>query len=191
MENLTLLNKKDFSLKDVFGISYLSENNYDELKSNYQELQTLKESCLEEITEYICENNSQKRFSLDSWKIELLLLPSPSHIKETEFKTFYNLQELSFLKLLKQISSDTYQLTESDYSLLYYYIPNRLTIESLVTKSANGILSLDYNTLNVLYRLIIKRTIPIGHNIKNYERLCYKLGLSKYATGPNLELKAS
>lgn len=191
MENVYLLKPKDISLKELFGESYLSSNNCDELKNNYQELQAIKEACLEEITEYICDNNPNKRFALESWKLELLLLTSPSQIKENDFQTYYNFKELSFIKLLKQISGGTHQMSDSDFELLYYYIPNRLTIEELITKSKYDILSLDYNTLNILYRLIIKRTIPIGHNIKNYERLCYKLGLSKYQQGPNLELKAS
>lgn len=191
MENISLLIPDYSSLKELFGVTYLSQNNCEELKNNYQELLNIKDACLKEISEFIKENNSSRMFSLESWKLELLLLKNPSPSSNENFKTYYNLQELTFIRLLKQIATGTYEITEEDYKLLYYYIPNRLSIEQLITNSTYDILNLDLNTLKVINRITTQRNIPIGHNIRNYERLSYKLGLSKYPIGPNLELKAS
>ncbi len=179
------------NLRDIFGSSYIVLNNYDELSRNYQELLTLRNRKLNDITNFIAKDNSKAEFYLESWEIDLLLLtPFPGkEDSKMKYYTYYCFKKLDFIKLLKGISTGSHELTQDEYDLLYRFIHNRLEIEKMISSSKDGTIAFNLHTIKVLWNLITSRQLTFGHNIKAYERLCNKLNLSKYQNGPHLELK--
>ncbi len=167
-------------LQEIFGKVYTSFIPQEDLLANYKVLLAEKQNLLIRLSTI-----KESRVSLESWEIDLLLLPE---LKDSEFPQYFSLEELKLIEIFKKAAYQPEIITKEEQEKLYGIIRNRSKIEEILNTSGNG-LSLDNQTLEILISLINKRKLTVGKTIELYEELCVKLGLSKAKQSKKLEYK--
>ncbi len=184
--------EKQSVLTDFLGNVYISNNNIDEATKNYSFLLEEKIKLISYL-HTIIQNESD--VTLEQYQLDLLLLNSTPITYDDQnniinYPTYYSIEELTLIDILKKISYNPESIIQEEYELLYRFFKNRLLIDNMLRSSGNG-LRISSNLLSKLLKLFSTKRTTIGKNIKNYESLCKSLSLVKPSTNYKLEYKAT
>lgn len=168
-------------LREVLGNVYVSQKQ-EEIVYNYSFLLREKKTILNKIRNVLM-LDEDTTITLEDWHLDLLQLQSDIIIFDSnnnviEYPTYYSLEQLTIIRILKKTSYNPDKLTAQEIELLIKFFKNRKLVEDILAASGNG-LKLNKRALSRVMTLFEGMTPTTGKNITTYESLCNKLSLTK------------
>mgnify|MGYP003292157622 FL=1 len=182
------------NLKSVFGLIYCISNNPDKINENYNSIISTRANLLSKLYYFIETSPDTSSISLSEIDLDLIkfntISVNPEQYKSLPyFMKYFNYEHLKLFAILRKIIIDKSSLTEEDITILNSIIRNKSRVDSLLTNSINGKLSIDKKTLELILFIASKYYLTTGHTIKVYENLCRELNLGTYTNNQILEYK--